>query len=88
MENCDGEAVRSVDGATQVRWTRIMESAIKDSGNMLPARVVLEFCQASRPYRTFLEILPKGGEPRFTYGRFFDSEDAALEDFRKRVARL
>lgn len=55
---------------------------------MLPARVVLDYNKEDGRYRTWLEVLPKEGEPQYFYGRFFDIEEDALRDFDLRVQRL
>lgn len=69
-------------------WKRMMESAVKQSRSMLPTRVVLDHNEASKEYRTYLETLPENREPGFRYGRMFETESEALEDFKNRVARL
>ena len=69
-------------------WERLRESEIKDSGSMLPARMVLEYDQDKGTYRTFLETFKSNGESGFQYGRHFETKDEATEDFQIRSARL
>jgi hypothetical protein len=54
---------------------------------MLPARVVREFRESDRNYRSPLGTFPESGEPSYSYGRFLNSEEAALEPFHKRTKR-
>ena len=69
-------------------WVRIQESKIKESGSMLPARVVLEYNNTEGNYRTFLETFKSNGEAGFQYGRFFESEAEAVQNYQMRIARL
>ena len=69
-------------------WQRLRESGIKDAGHMLPPRVVLEYDESEGTFRTFLETFKGNGQVGFQYGRLFESETGALEDFEKRSARL
>ena len=69
-------------------WERLRESEIKDSGSMLPARMVLEYNETEGSYRTFLETFKNNGESGFQYGRFFETKDEATEDFQIRSGRL
>ena len=55
---------------------------------MLPARMVLDYNDAEGTYRTFLETFTMSGETGFQYGRFFETEAEAEEDFQIRSARL
>lgn len=54
---------------------------------MLPARIVREFRESDRNYRSSLGTFPESGEPWYSYGRFLNSEEAALERFHKRTKR-
>ena len=65
---------------------RLRESEIKDSGPMLPARVVLEHDQGT--YWTYLESFTTSGETKVHYRRDFEAKAEAVEDFQRRVARL
>jgi len=71
-----------------VTWVRLQESAVKESGNMLPTRVALDYDEAEGAYWTYLESFALGGETKTHYGQNFETEAEALEDFQKRVARL
>jgi hypothetical protein len=68
-------------------WKRLKEPKIKESGPMLPSRIVLDYRESDGTYRTFVEVLPKDGPPKFHYGRLFYSEDEAVQDFHRRAAR-
>ena len=61
---------------------------MKLSGSMLPARMVLDYDEAQETYRTFLETFWSDGQVGFQYGRQFEMEAEALDDFEKRAARL
>jgi hypothetical protein len=69
------------------KWEPGGKSKIKDSGPMLPARIVREFRESDRNYRSSLGTFPESGEPWYSYGRFLNSEEAALERFHKRTKR-
>jgi hypothetical protein len=69
-------------------WERLRESAVKEYGEMLPARVVMEHNESDHSYRTYMETFSPAGEPGFMYGRYFYLEEEAAEDFNKRVRRL
>ncbi len=69
-------------------WVRLRESDIKKSSSMLPARMVMDYRASNGAYRTFLETLTSSGEAGFQYGRFFETEAEALEDFQNRATRL
>ena len=55
---------------------------------MLPARMVLDYNETEGTYRTFLETFKGNGERGFQYGRQFETNDEATEDFQIRSARL
>ena len=63
------------------------KSNIKDSSPMLPAWVVREFRESDRNYRSSLGTFPESGEPWYSYGRFLNLEETALERFHKRTKR-
>ena len=68
-------------------WKRLKESEIKGSRGMLPARVALDFDEESGTYWTYLESIATSGEAKLHYGRAFDTEQAAVEDFGKRLGK-
>jgi len=55
---------------------------------MLPARLVLEYDETQGAWRTYLETLKGNGEAGFQYGRFFEAEADAIDDFEQRARRL
>ena len=67
---------------------RLRESEIKDSGHMLPSRVVLEHDGDNGTYWTYLESFTNSGETKVHYRQDFETAAEALEDFLARVARL
>ena len=69
-------------------WKRLMESEIKDSGSMLPARMVLEHDDEKGTYWTYLESFTTSGETKVHYRQDFATEAEAVEDFEKRAERL
>lgn len=69
-------------------WTRIKESELVIRQSSLPARVVIERNSLPTEYRTYLEIIQRGGEATFLHGRIFDDLTMAQEDFERRRWRL
>jgi hypothetical protein len=69
----------------EASWRRLMESQIMYYGGPLPARVVLESDPTDHSYRTFVETGTDDGKPGFQYGRYFNREAEALEDYKERL---
>ena len=69
-------------------WQRLRESVVKDADHMLPSRVVLDYDESEGTFRTFVETFRSDGQVGFQYGRQFETEAEALEDFQKRATRL
>ena len=69
-------------------WIRIKESELVIRQSSLPARVVLESNSLPAEYRTYLEVIQKGGEATFLHGRIFEELAEAQEDFEGRRQRL
>ena len=55
---------------------------------MVPSRVVLEYDESEGTFRTSVETFRSDSEAGFQYGRVFETEAEAVEDFQKRVERL
>ena len=52
---------------------------------MLPARMVLAHDAEAGTYRTWVESIALIGETKIHYGRVFDTEAEAVENYRKRA---